>query len=121
MIVFLSVYGLQRAPVLTLMFLIIFGKGPELVSKVILFIAVLLNLVNDFPITLWATVINKDMGCSISGVFSWLDIVNVSYIIGLILFFAFLRKEFMRNKEDAIWTIIKHKQDPDMNFKDFKK
>jgi len=121
-IIFMIIYGIQRIPIIILLIMILFigdAKGPSSTSKVFLAIAVVLNLCNDFPITLWS-LLDKNIDCDIFSLFSWLDLVHFCYFFAILFFFIFLREEFKRNKEDAIWTIIKQQQDPQMSFKPFK-
>src|SRR5437868_530699 len=73
----------------------------------------------------------RDIGCNFFDFISWLDLVHFCYFFALLFFFIFLRQEFKRNKEDAIWTIIRQQQvshkysdinnlkDPQMTFKNF--
>jgi len=111
-IIFMIIYGLQRVPIIILLIMILFlgsSKGPSTVSKVFLTIAVFLNLCNDFPITLWS-LLDSNIGCNIFDLISWLDLVHFCYFFAILFFFIFLIEEFRRNKEDAIWTIIKQQQ-----------
>jgi hypothetical protein len=111
--ILVATFGLQRVPVLLLVFIIIFqrfgsGEGPTIKSKIYLLIAAVLSIVNDLPLYYWAQILP---GNCVFWVASWVDFVHVLYFISLFFFFMFIRSEYLRNMEECIWTTVNQIQD----------
>jgi len=117
---FLGFLILQRIPVfLTLLAIIIVHKKtvtPTLTAKFVLTVAILVYLVNDVPITLWAQSIDRS-GC-IFRYMSGLDLIHALNVISQILVFVFLRMEYHRNTEDCKWRIVSQRGNG-FDFRDF--
>lgn len=41
---------------------------------------------------------------------SYVDLVHLSFFVGIVLFFVFLRTEFKRNEEECRWRIVSEKR-----------
>jgi len=114
-IVFMITYGLQRLPIVILAIWIVFNmprtviEGPSPSSKLILLFASILDLVNNLPVTVWASIINNDT-CPLY-ILSYADVVHLLFCIAQVLFFVFLRAEFMRNKEQFVYTTVQTHKD----------
>jgi len=82
-IFFLVAFGIQRLPVLILALYISFDfpeskvEGPQNSSRIILFIAAILDTINNIPVTLWAEIIS-DSTC-LFGDFSRVDIIHMLF------------------------------------------
>lgn len=111
--VFLSVFGLQRVPVIVLVFLIALGKrdtpdGPTAWAKAYLVVGVFFSLTNDMPVHIWAEILPSDCTFVFA---SWVDLIHVFYLPTLVCFFLFIRSEYLRNMEECIWTTVSQIQD----------
>lgn len=108
---FLTAFGLQRLPILVLAVLIA-GQGqkdgPTKISKLLLCIGVVLNVVNDLPLSVWAQFLPPKC---FFGIFSAVDILHSAYLVSLVFFFLFIRSEYHRNMEECIWTTVSQIQD----------
>jgi len=114
-IFFLVAFALQRLPVLILALIIVFDfpknqiEGPKNSSRAILLIAALLDTINNIPVTLWADIIN-DRNC-VFHVLGKVDIIHILFCIAQILFFLFLREEFLRNKEQFLYNTVQTRKE----------
>jgi len=112
---FMIAYGLQRVPVLVLAFWIVFNipktpiEGPSLSSKIILLFASVLDLVNNLPVTIWARIIKNDK-CTFC-ILGYVDLIHLLFCVAQVLFFIFLRAEFIRNKEQFVYTTVQTHKD----------
>jgi len=109
----LSLFGLQRVPVVVLVLLIAFGRvavpdGPTTFAKFCLAAGVLFSLTNDMPIHVWAEVLPNNC---VFWIASWVDLLHLLYLISLACFFLFIRSEYLRNMEECIWTTVSQIQD----------
>jgi hypothetical protein len=127
--VFVGLFLLQRIPPLVLTGMIIFCPpappdqalangtvtedylppgGPSTKAKVLLGLATLFSVSGDVPLSLWKDAFGDSC---VFWIGSGVDLVHLLYVIGLILYFAFLRSEYLRNMEEAIWgTVTKFQQ-----------
>jgi hypothetical protein len=114
-IFFLVAFGIQRVPVIILVAFIIFSfpenkiEGPLISSRVILLIATILDTVNNLPVTLWAEII-EDPEC-LFGAISIVDIIHIVFWFAQVLFFLFLRAEFVRNKEQFLYNTVQTRKE----------
>lgn len=114
-IFYLVSFGFQRLPVLVLALYIVFDfpknsiEGPKTSSRVILLIASMLDTINNIPIPLWAVII-KDRFCTFS-VLGKIDIIHMMFVVAQILFFVFLREEFIRNKEQFLYNTVQTRKE----------
>lgn len=125
---FLSLFLLQRLPALFLASLICLKQapkhadaadatvsdppqqhvdGPSRGARVLLAFATLFSVSGDVPFSLWALAFGTDC---IIWVGSAVDIIHLLYVIGLVLYFAFLRAEYLRNMEECIWHTVQRFQ-----------
>jgi len=105
-IAFLVVYGIQRIPLIYLSFAIFFDPnivGPTKNSRVLLVIAMLIYLACDIPLEVWAYFLPNQCVFIIA---SFVDIINIFHLVALILFFVFLRLEYIRNSQECIWKRV---------------
>eukprot|EP01111_Echinosteliopsis_oligospora_P009965 TRINITY_DN3016_c0_g1_i1.p1 TRINITY_DN3016_c0_g1~~TRINITY_DN3016_c0_g1_i1.p1 ORF type:complete len:287 (+),score=27.19 TRINITY_DN3016_c0_g1_i1:235-1095(+) len=111
---FLGIYIVQRIPVIVLANTIVAhrngNEGPSRQSKAILMIAAILHLANGIPLFAWAQLLGSQ-ACLHQTLISWVDIVSIFNVVSLILFFWFLRAEYLRNMEECIWTTVSQIQD----------
>ena len=150
--VFLAFFLLQRIPVIFLTIVIIFAKpqvqgailhpsssgtvtepavnnntseGPTKKAKVLLALATIVSISGDVPLSLWAAAFGTDC---IFWIGNGVDLLHIFYVTGLILYFAFLRSEYLRNMEECIWHTVERFQrsfnfqgqgDGDFNFRKF--
>eukprot|EP01128_Nolandella_sp_AFSM9_P008814 TRINITY_DN5484_c0_g1_i1.p1 TRINITY_DN5484_c0_g1~~TRINITY_DN5484_c0_g1_i1.p1 ORF type:complete len:331 (+),score=25.17 TRINITY_DN5484_c0_g1_i1:360-1352(+) len=119
-VTYLVLYAVQRLPVAALMIVILLNKneaeGPGPLSKFFLISACLCTLVNDLPLTLWSEVIGPSSCVIFVG--SYVDLVHLSFCVGIVLFFVFLRREFKRNEEECRWRIVSERREY-FDFRDF--
>eukprot|EP00026_Physarum_polycephalum_P011500 Phypoly_transcript_11730.p1 GENE.Phypoly_transcript_11730~~Phypoly_transcript_11730.p1 ORF type:complete len:339 (+),score=38.53 Phypoly_transcript_11730:81-1019(+) len=112
-LVFVGSYAAQRLPVFVLALVIVLhrngNEGPTRQSKIYLFFASLFHFTNELPIFFWAQLLPAH--CIIGGAISVIDILIMFNFIALILFFLFLRTEYLRNMEECIWTTVSQIQD----------
>lgn len=112
-LIFVGSYVAERFPVLILVMIIVAhrngNEGPTRQSKVYLFLAATLHLSSDLPIFFWDQVLPA--GCIIVSSLSYIDILTIVNFLALILFFLFLRSEYLRNMEECIWTTVSQIQD----------
>eukprot|EP01114_Cavostelium_apophysatum_P021347 TRINITY_DN7425_c0_g1_i1.p2 TRINITY_DN7425_c0_g1~~TRINITY_DN7425_c0_g1_i1.p2 ORF type:complete len:133 (+),score=17.06 TRINITY_DN7425_c0_g1_i1:692-1090(+) len=112
-IVFLSILGVQRLPVLILMVTIISGyranDGPTKQSRLCLFFGAFFNASADMPISVWAYFLPH--GSCVFYFASWVDLISICYFVSLIFFFIFARNEYQRNMEETIWSTVSQIQD----------
>lgn len=104
--VFLGAFVLQRLPVLIMTFAIVLQsstEGPTKKSKIVFFFAATFHLVNDLPTFIWIQILPH--GCPIE-IASWLDLLSLFNFASIILFFFFIRWEFLRNMEEVIWDNV---------------
>jgi len=112
-LIFVGSYVAERLPVLILVMIIVAhrngNEGPTRQSKVYLFLAATLHLTSDLPIFFWDQILPA--GCIIVNSISYIDILTIVNFLALILFFLFLRSEYLRNMEECIWTTVSQIQD----------
>jgi len=126
---FLSFYILQRVPLIILLAVIVLysswepKKGPSKVNRVVLTVGILLNLVNEIPLTMWSFLIIKPGTgtdpCIVGGVASAVDIIHIFFLLSQILLFVFLRKEFFRNSKHCVWKIISKRDEGYFHWREF--
>jgi len=120
-ILFLTILGIQRVPVIILMAMIISlfrgSDGPTKQSRWFLFIASILNITGDLPLNVWAYILP---GNCVFVVASWVDFFHLFYLISLILIFLFVKNEYQRNMEETIWSTVSQIQDT-FDFRKFEK
>jgi uncharacterized membrane protein len=115
---FFGSFVIQRIPVIILMIFIVLDhkkseygetitEGPSKSAKILLTLTVIANLVTDMPLSFWSSWLNPgyDDSC-IFIVASWIDFILVLYLFSLICYFIFLRLEFLRNREECIWSAV---------------
>ena len=121
--VFLGLFLLQRVPPLLLTALIIFfpkppqpeamgsvteayvaAEGPPGRAKALLGFATLFSVAGDVPLSLWSLAFGQSC---VFWVASGVDLVHLLYVVGLVLYFFFLRSEYHRNMEECIWRTVK--------------
>lgn len=130
--IFLSIYCLQRVPIVILTFIIVFNineEGPKWGTKLLLVFGVFLSLLNEVPETILSHFFNVWDGwkykghnaeqCFIFGWFSGVDIIHFCYILAQVFFFIFLIIEFQRNKGPCIWSIVSKRKDGYFDFRNF--
>lgn len=103
---FLGAFVAQRLPIIIIVIIIVArgsSDGPSTKSKVVFTLGSLFHLVNDLPTFIWTQILPP--GCPIV-VASWLDIISMFNFISVILFFFFIRWEFLRNMEEVIWDKV---------------
>jgi hypothetical protein len=66
--------------------------------------ATLLSICGDVPLAVWPLAFGS--GCVIY-VASGTDLIHVFYVAGLVLYFFFLRSEYLRNMEQCVWSAVK--------------
>eukprot|EP01127_Copromyxa_protea_P018080 TRINITY_DN5613_c0_g1_i1.p1 TRINITY_DN5613_c0_g1~~TRINITY_DN5613_c0_g1_i1.p1 ORF type:complete len:341 (+),score=70.20 TRINITY_DN5613_c0_g1_i1:28-1050(+) len=119
--VYVAFYALQRLPIFILLLSILIksdqNEGPSAASKALLSLGVFVNLVGEIPLTLWSLIIGSHSTCWFNA-FGPLDVINVSFVLSHIFLFFFLRAEFIRNKENCVWTIVSKRTDF-FDFRDF--
>jgi len=112
-LIFIGSFIVERLPVIVLVLIIVIhrngNEGPTRQSKVYLFLAAILHLSSDLPTFFWAQVLPA--GCIIAESISYIDILTIVNYLALILFFLFLRSEYLRNMEECIWTTVSQIQD----------
>jgi len=104
--IFLGAFMLQRLPILFMMLAIVLQsstEGPTKKSKIVFLFAAIFHLVNDLPTFIWTQILPT--GCPIF-IASWLDMLSLLNFISIILFFFFIRWEFLRNMEEVIWDNV---------------
>jgi len=108
-IAFIVIFSIQRVPYILILIFIIFGgkkdNGPNLLSKLILGVGALINVLNDLPITMWAELFQIKQ-CTFHFASS-IDLLNVLYLIGQFLFYGFIVREYNRNKMEIVWGEIR--------------
>jgi len=112
-ILFLCAFGVQRIPIVILVLMIVYGRtsstdGPTKKSKVFLVTAAVVNVAGDIPLTIWSAILPNTC---IFVIASAVDLIHLCYLASLILFFLFLRSEYLRNMEECIWTTVSQIQD----------
>jgi len=82
---------------------------------------ILLNLVNEIPLTMWSFLIIKpgQDSCIVGGVASAVDIIHILFLLSQILLFVFLRKEFFRNSKHCVWQIISKRGEGYFHWREF--
>jgi len=112
-LVFVGSYAAQRLPVLVLALIIVAhrngNEGPTRQSKIYLFFASVFHLTNELPLFFWAQLLPTK--CIIWEAISYIDLLIILNFVSLILFFLFLRTEYLRNMEECIWTTVSQIQD----------
>ena len=83
------------------------NEGPTTRAKALLAVATLLSVSGDVPLSVWTLGLGTQC---ILWVGSGVDIVHLAYVVGLVLYFFFLRSEYHRNMEDCIWKTVKRFQ-----------
>jgi len=111
--IFVCTYIVQRIPILVLSFIIVTNRngneGPTRQSKAYLLFSCLLHLSNDLPVFFWAQILPNQ--CIIMNSLSYIDVLTIINFTSLVLFFLFLRSEYLRNMEECIWTTVSQIQD----------
>lgn len=112
-LVFAASYAVQRLPIFILALIIVLhrngNEGPSRQSKIYLFFAGVFHLVNELPPFFWSQILPH--ACIIVGAISWVDLLIILNFVSLVLFFLFLRTEYLRNMEECIWTTVSQIQD----------
>jgi len=112
---FVASFLLQRFPVILLVIIIMTtwsnNEGPSRGSKMLLFSAMMLNLANDLPLIVWAVYLPNHCIFGVTGYLSWVDILSLVNFVSLLMFFLFLRSEYLRNMEECIWSTVSQIQD----------
>lgn len=105
--IFLGAFVLQRLPIIIMMGMIVIVPngvdGPTRKSKLVFLIAALFHLVNDLPTFIWVQILPP--GCPIK-IASWVDLFTLFNFVSIVLFFLFIRWEFLRNMEEVIWEKV---------------
>eukprot|EP01137_Pigoraptor_chileana_P030821 Opistho-2@17820 len=102
----------QRIPVLVLGAIVALREngadGPSRASRLCIAAGVALNIICDFPPSWWQAVLPD--ACPLYFA-SYVDILIAFFLVSLVLFFTFLRAEYLRNMEDCIWTTVSQIQE----------
>lgn len=113
---------LQRIPILIIALMIIFSKrssspsgGPSIFSRFVLVLALILNLPNDMSITYWYMFLGSANTC-VFHIASIYDMILLFYLFSLVLWFLFMRMEFVRNQEDIMFAAVQHSQQGSQQF-----
>eukprot|EP01088_Endostelium_zonatum_P020837 TRINITY_DN7874_c0_g1_i1.p1 TRINITY_DN7874_c0_g1~~TRINITY_DN7874_c0_g1_i1.p1 ORF type:complete len:411 (-),score=52.66 TRINITY_DN7874_c0_g1_i1:184-1416(-) len=77
------------------------GDRPKWISKIILVVGTLMVVGHDVPLSVWGHYLPG--GCLLR-IGSLVDVVGIVYMVGLMLYFVFVRAEFLRIKEESIWN-----------------
>jgi len=104
---FLGAFVLQRLPIVVMTIAIVAqqsAEGPTRKSRIVFLVGSLLHLVNDLPTFMWAQILPHT--CIIFNSMNWLDALNLFSFISIVLFFFFIRWEFLRNMEEVIWDKV---------------
>lgn len=121
--VFFGAFVVQRVPALLLTVVIVFFSrptnaavasgtvtdepssyiGPSRKAKTMLLLAAVFCVFGDVPLSFWSLLLGQ--GC-IFWIASWVDFLHILYVIGLVLYFSFVRQEYLRLMEEAIWTNV---------------
>jgi len=104
--IFLGAFVLQRIPILCMMVAVVARgstEGPTRKSKIVFLFAAIFHLVNDLPTFIWTQILPHDCPFKIA---SWLDALSLFNFFSVILFFFFIRWEFLRNMEEVIWDKV---------------
>jgi len=111
-LVFVGSYAAQRLPVFVLALVIVLhrngNEGPTRQSKIYLFFASVFHFTNELPIFFWSQLLPTNC---IWHAISVIDLLIMFNFLSLILFFLFLRTEYLRNMEECIWTTVSQIQD----------
>jgi hypothetical protein len=111
----------QRLPIVLITCMILFSKrkspeglavGPTLFSRTVLAIALILNLPNGIPLAYWYfffrnTVLATKCIFYIASIF---DVVIILYLFSLVFWLLFIRSEYIRNQEAAMFTAMQQTQ-----------
>ncbi|KAL0490561.1 MLP2 [Acrasis kona] len=106
-----STVVLQRVPIFILSLLIMFSSrssGPKITARIILFVAVVLNLANDMPMTYWHMFLQTSL--CVYYVASVYDTFVILYWLSLLSWFVFLRAEYVRSQEETMFTAFVQSQ-----------
>jgi hypothetical protein len=121
--VFFGAFVAQRLPALILTVVIVFFSspastvvasgtvtdepasyiGPSRKAKTMLLLAAVFSVFGDVPLSFWSFILGQ--GC-VFWIASWVDFLHILYVIGLVLYFSFVRQEYLRLMEEAIWTNV---------------
>jgi len=106
-IIFVVIYFLHQFPSLVLIVLILFHRNPFKSTlftraKVYLFLAFLLWLPDEIPLTIWSAILPDDC----YAFFSLVDVVHAVYSCSIIMFFLFLREEYHQNLVEGYWKTV---------------
>jgi len=111
--IYVCTYVAQRFPVFVISMMIVLhrngNEGPTRQSKAFLFFAAVFHLSTDLPIFFWAQIVPEY--CIIFDSISYIDLLSLANFLSLVLFFLFLRSEYLRNMEECIWTTVSQIQD----------
>lgn len=111
----------QKLPIALITCMILFTKrktpeglalGPTLFSRTVLTIALILNLPNGIPLAYWYfffrnTVLATECIFYIASIF---DVVIILYLFSLVFWLLFIRSEYIRNQEAAMFTAMQQTQ-----------
>jgi len=104
---FLVFYFIQRLPIIIFTILIISNQnlteGPTVRERVILSIAIVLNVVADVPASVWGAWVRLEK--CVFHFASLVDMVYLFYILSLILLVIFVRQEFLRTRLECSWRV----------------
>ncbi len=64
----------------------------------------MLSVSGDVPLSVWALAFGTNCVFYIA---SGVDLVHLLYVAGLVLYFFFLRSEYLRNMEQCVWSAVK--------------
>jgi hypothetical protein len=73
--------------------------------KILLAFATVLSISGDVPLSVWALAFG-DSDC-VFYIASGTDLIHLLYVVGLVLYFLFLRSEYLRNMEQCVWSAVK--------------
>lgn len=82
--------------------------GPRPLAKVFLGIAVVIHFLLLEPILTWGVLLPSK--CLPLKVFSGFDLLILSFAVSLVLYFAFLVKEYQRQREECMFQFIKQSE-----------
>uniref|UniRef100_A0A7S1ITZ0 Uncharacterized protein n=1 Tax=Eutreptiella gymnastica TaxID=73025 RepID=A0A7S1ITZ0_9EUGL len=85
--------------------------GPATSTRVLLLMACALHLPANLPISFWNNFPFHTVRDVCLGPYSYYDLLLICQVWGLMLYFLFLRKEFLRNKEIQVQNLRQECQD----------
>lgn len=80
-------------------------------------------LAADIPISIWSDIEhfipNPSGRPCLFFIANLGDLINFLFLVGLFFYFIFVRAEYFRNQEEAVWITISKIQDTDFVFRNF--